>query len=119
MYIKAGILNRVVYINDMALAVDPFLGPCYEGFKCSRPYDFLDEKGDVQKGPGRAKPKAEFYVADIEAQHSIAQHIVHIYIYVYIYIYIYMHFYIYIYINIYIYACTHIFVLYHYLYQYQ
>jgi len=44
------------------------------GFKCSRPYDFLDEKGDVQKGPGRAKPKAEFYVADIEAFTLLIDH---------------------------------------------
>jgi len=35
-------------------------------FKCDNKYEFVDEDGNAQTGPGRAKPKSQYFVADIE-----------------------------------------------------
>merc|ERR1719440_2276253 len=35
-------------------------------YKCDRKYQFADENGKAQDGPGRAKPKGEYFVADVE-----------------------------------------------------
>jgi len=43
-------------------------------YKCDKKYAFVDGNGDIQTGSGRAKPKAQFFVADLESFTLLIDH---------------------------------------------
>lgn len=43
-------------------------------YKCKKKYEYADKDGKAQNGPGRARPKGKFFVADIEAFTLLIDH---------------------------------------------
>jgi uncharacterized membrane protein len=65
------LIPSFVQMYDMQPSCTPNAG---NNYRCDKKYEFVDNNGDAQKGPGRAKPKGEFYVADMDSFTILLDH---------------------------------------------